>query len=282
MRQLALDRSNTFSRPCFLRIAGPQGVRAATLVSPTARVGGFRIPIMIHRADQPTPAERELLSCRVVAAPRRFRDGLIEVRGPRRDLIATDSRLILRRTEPRNGAIATQWKARYASIQRFWSVFIPAGERSPSLRRVTLVVAGESFTFKVGRRDGSDLLNVLRDRAPEAVQVRGLRKHRAPDIVTSGVTVAVLAVIALGILHHHSGSSSTTVPLAVLSAGQCIAPLGQQTHCTSSDATFVVARCSDVSTIDRETVASAGAALPEIKQVIQVAARQHLCLKLAP
>jgi len=109
-----------------------------------------------------------------------------------------------------------------------------------------------------------------------------LRKYRAPDIVTSAVTVAVLAVIALGFLHHHSGSSSTTVPLAVLSAGQCIAPLGQQTHCTSSDATFVVARCSDVSTIDRETVASAGAALPEIKQVIQVAARQHLCLKLAP
>ncbi|HYB31094.1 MAG TPA: hypothetical protein VEF89_31175 [Solirubrobacteraceae bacterium] len=43
-----------------------------------------------------------------------------------------------------------------------------------------------------------------------------------------------------------------------------------------------MARRSDVSTIDRETVASAGAALPEIKQVIQVAARQHLCLKLAP
>ena len=60
--------------------------------------------------------------------------------------------------------------------KRFWSVFISAGERSPSLRRVTLVVAGESFTFKVGRRDGSDLLNVLRDRAPEAVQVRGLHK----------------------------------------------------------------------------------------------------------
>ena len=236
---------------------------------------------MIHRADQPAPAEGEPLSCRVVTAPRRFREGLIEIRCPRRDLIATDSRLILRRTDRRGSAITTQWEAKYASIQKYWSVFIPAGESSPSLRRVTLVVAGESFAFKVSSRDGSALVNVLRDRARDAVRVRGLRKYRALDIVTSTATVAVIVVVAVGFLHHHS-VGSTTAPLAALSAGECVAPFGQQTRCTSSDATFVVARCSDVSTVDRETVASAGAALPEIKQVTQVAARRRLCLTLAP
>jgi hypothetical protein len=97
------------------------------------------------------------------------------------------------------------------------------------------------------------------------------------------VTVALLVAVALGFLHHHSGGSTTLArPLGAVSAGACIDPLGQQARCGSTDATFVLARCSDPGTLDRDTMAQVAAVVPELKQVIQVAARTQLCLKPGP
>jgi hypothetical protein len=152
---------------------------------------------------------------------------------------------------------------------------------------VTLVVAGEPFDFKVRSGDGSALVNVLEDRAPEAVRVRGWRKYRGSDLVSFAVTVAVLVVFVLGFLDHRP-AGSTTAPdrlaphVTAVSAGECLDPLGELTGCRARLASFAVARCSDVGAADRDAIASIAAQLPELKQVIRVAARQQLCLRPGP
>jgi hypothetical protein len=65
-------------------------------------------------------------------------------------------------------------------------------------------------------------------------------------------------------------------------AGECLDALGQETACRSDLPLFAVARCSGVSATDRDTIAALTAQLPEIKEVIRVAARRQLCLSVGP
>jgi hypothetical protein len=175
-------------------------------------------------------------------------------------------------------------------IERYWSVFMLGAESSPNLRRVTLIVDGQSFTFKVRAVDGAALLKVLRDRAPEAMRVSGLRKHRALDVVMTATMIAVVAVVVLGFVHRGTAPSSTardTVPALVgsgrdLSAGECLDPLGHPARCGSDIASYVIARCSDVTAADHDATAAVAAEVPELTQIIRLAARQRLCVKLGP
>lgn len=239
----------------------------------------------------PPVVERRAFSCQPISIPRQFRAGLIELRGPNRELIATDARVVLRSSDRRDGTMRTQWEAPYAFIDRYWSVFTFGGESSPNLRRVTLIVGGQSFTFKMRSRDGVALLKVLGDRAPEAVRVSGLRKYRALDVVMTATKIAAAAVVVLGFVHHQTAASSAshgTLPTLgapsarELSAGECPDPLGRPTRCGSDLASYVIARCSDVTAADHDVTAAVAAEAPELTQVIRLAAGHRLCAKVEP
>jgi len=122
-----------------------------------------------------------------------------------------------------------------------------------------------------GRVRGCEVPRAQPRHAPGDAGRRGRRRRRVSPPSLGGPTTAS------GTTPHALAPTVTGV-----SVGECLAPLGQPTRCHSSVATFVVARCSDVSTADRATIASATAALPDLKQVIRVAARRHPCVRLGP
>jgi hypothetical protein len=243
-------------------------------------------PLMFSRAHHRSPIDSQQdFACRVVAVPANFRDHPIEFRGPRRELMASNGRFMLTRTDRRGDSRTIQWEARMSSIERYWGVSIPGGEEAPNLRRITIVASGERFDFKVSSRDGADLLTFLRDYAPQAVQVTGLEKYRAVDVLRSVATVAVVIALVIGFVHRHSGGSTAardarTTPVAVVSVGECLDPLGQRTDCPSKIALIAVRRCSDVGAADRSLIASVIAGVPELSRVARVAARGRMCLTL--
>jgi hypothetical protein len=232
-----------------------------------------------------------LLTCELRDVPRRFRERRFELRGRRRELIATVGELALVQTARRGGERTVLWTVTYARITSYWGVYRPGGENAPSTRRVSLVVAGERLDFSVLSRDGKALLGLLDQRVSGAARVRGLGKYRLGDYVSGAVSLAIVTaalVIAIaGLLRLPSTPAATPSgidtssligpPAASVTAGECFDALAQPTACGSDVALLAATPCATVTRFERQVLSLL--TLPEITKLKSVASDQGLCLR---